>query len=43
MKTYTDGYRDALIDVQFAMEEFLIEFDDVANHINELLADLGTP
>jgi len=43
VKTYTDGYRDALIDVKSEIEDNVMTITDVAILLDELLADLGSP
>ena len=44
MKTYVDGYRDALLDVKIEIEDnVVLTLADISILINELLADLGSP
>jgi hypothetical protein len=42
MKTYTDGYRDALLDIKIELEDSLMTIKDVAILLDELLADLAS-
>ena len=44
MKTYTDGYRDALLDIKIEIEDnVVLTLADITILLNELLADLGSP
>ena len=43
MKTYTDGYRDALLDLKIEMTDSPMTITDVGVLLDELLADLGSP
>jgi hypothetical protein len=44
VKTYVDGYRDALLDVKIEIEDnVVLTLADISILINELLADLGSP
>lgn len=43
VKTYTDGYRDALLDVKIEIEDNpVLTLPDVTILLNELLADLAS-
>ena len=42
MKTYTDGYRDALLDIKNEMTDSPMTIKDVAILLDELLADLAS-
>ena len=42
MKTYTDGYRDALLDIKNEMTDSLMTITDVAILLDELLQDLAS-
>ena len=42
MKTYTDGYRDALLDIKIEMDDSPMTMTDMAILIDELLADLAS-
>lgn len=43
MKTYTDGYRDALLDIKIEIEDnVVLTLADITILLNELLADLGS-
>lgn len=42
MKTYTDGYRDALLDIKIEMDDSPMTITAVAILIDELLADLAS-
>ena len=41
MKTYTDGYRDALLDIKIELEDSPMTITDVSTLLDELLADLA--
>lgn len=41
MKTYTDGYRDALLDLRFEINDNPFTLHDVKILIDELIADLA--
>ena len=41
MKTYTDGYRDALRDIKIELEDSPMTISDVSVLLDELLADLA--
>lgn len=44
VKTYTDGYRDALLDLKIEIEDnVVLTLADITILLNELLADLGSP
>lgn len=44
MKTYTDGYRDALLDIKIEIDDnVVLTLADITILVNELLADLGSP
>jgi hypothetical protein len=43
VKTYTDGYRDALLDLKIEMTDSPMTITDVNILLDELLADLGSP
>ena len=42
VKTYTDGYRDALLDIKIEIEDSPMTISDVAILLDELLADLAS-
>ena len=42
MKTYTDGYRDALLDIKIELEDSPMTITDVSVLLDELLADLAS-
>jgi hypothetical protein len=42
MKTYTDGYRDALLDIKIELEDSPMTITDVSILLDELLADLAS-
>ena len=42
VKTYTDGYRDALLDLKIEMTDSPMTITDVSILLDELLADLGS-
>ena len=42
VKTYTDGYKDALLDIKIEMEDSPMTIQDVAILLDELLADLSS-
>ena len=42
MKTYTDGYRDALLDIKIELEDSPMTITDVSTLLDELLADLAS-
>ena len=42
--TYTDGYRDALLDIKIDIEDnVVLTLADITILLNELLADLASP
>jgi hypothetical protein len=42
MKTYTDGYKDALLDIKIEIEDnVVLTLADVSTLLDELLADLA--
>ena len=42
VKTYTDGYKDALLDIKIEIEDSPMTIKDVAILLDELLADLAS-
>ena len=42
VKTYTDGYRDALLDIKIELEDSPMTITDVSILLDELLADLAS-
>lgn len=42
MKTYTDGYKDALLDIKIELEDSPMTIQGVAILLDELLADLAS-
>jgi hypothetical protein len=42
VKTYTDGYKDALLDIKIEIEDSPMTIQDVAILLDELLADLAS-